>query len=191
MSHSIRSPWARFSVASAALLRTCAARSGEVHHGDCHYECDDEKQSELKVTMSMMTTMTAVLNRIFRRIGQISPFPLYKLLVFKVFVGLHGVAASCLVGLRDRALVSVVTPLLGSGYAIVPLQRCKVKFFHVSLRVSLFVHAFLILLITEITLHDRSAIVLERGIRELFCSLEFFRFLRFSEAPAPFGILQR
>ena len=28
-----------FSVASAALLRTCAARSGEVDYCDCRHEC--------------------------------------------------------------------------------------------------------------------------------------------------------
>ena len=30
-------------VASAVLLRTCAARSGEVDYGDCRHECDHEE----------------------------------------------------------------------------------------------------------------------------------------------------
>ena len=32
-----------FSAASAVLLKTCAARSGEVDYGDCRQECDDEE----------------------------------------------------------------------------------------------------------------------------------------------------
>ena len=48
--------------------------------------------------------------------------------------------------------------------AIVPFQRCSVKFFHIGLRVSLFVHAHLILLIIEVALHDRSTMVLLREI---------------------------
>ena len=32
-----------FSVASAVLLKTCAAKSGEVGYGDCRHECDDEE----------------------------------------------------------------------------------------------------------------------------------------------------
>ena len=60
--------------------------------------------------------------------------------------------ASSLVGLHDRVLVSVVTPFLGSGYVILPFQRHSVKLFHIGLRVSLFVHALLILLVSEVAL---------------------------------------
>ena len=41
--------------------------------------------------MSMMTTMTT---GIFMMTGHHFPLPLYKLLVFRVFVGLYGVAVS-------------------------------------------------------------------------------------------------
>ena len=98
---------------------------------------------------------------------------LYKLLVFRVFVGLHGVSASSLIALHDRVLISVVTPVLRSGHVILSFQRNSVKFFHVGLRVSLFVHGFLILLVSEVALHNRSAIALVRGIQSICCSFEF------------------
>ena len=89
-------------------------------------------------------------------IGQVLPYPLYKLLVFRVFFGLQSVAASSLVGWHDHVLVSVVTPFLGSGYVILPFQRSPVQLFHIGLRVSLLVHALSILLVSEVVLHDRS-----------------------------------
>ena len=73
--------------------------------------------------------------------GPVFPFPLYKVRVFRVFFGLHGVAASSLIGLHDLALVSVVNFPFKNNYEILPLQRSSSKFFHVGLRVSLFVHA--------------------------------------------------
>ena len=88
--------------------------------------------------------------------GQVFPFPLYKWLVLRVCFGLPGVAASSLIGLHDRVLVFVVTPFLRSGCATLPFQRQSVKFFHIGLRVFLFVRALLILLISEIA---RSTIV--------------------------------
>ena len=72
--------------------------------------------------------------------GEVSYFH-YNLLVFKVFFGLHGVAASSLIRLHDRVLISVVTPFFKGSYVILP------KLFDISLRVSLFVHAHSILLI--------------------------------------------
>ena len=101
---------------------------------------------------------------------QVSPFPLYNLLVFRVFLGLCGVAASAWIGLHDRVLVSVVTPFFRSSYVTLPFQRYCVKFLHIGLRVSLFLHALSILLILEVALHDRSAIALVRGISVIFCS---------------------
>ena len=50
----------------------------------------------------------------------------------------HGVAASSLVGLRDRVLVFVVTPFLGSGYVILHFQHDSVKFFHIRVRACAF-----------------------------------------------------
>ena len=65
------------------------------------------KKTLLNVTISMMTTMTTVLHRDSENDWSSSPFPLYKLLVFSVFYGLDGVAASSLPRLHDRALVFV------------------------------------------------------------------------------------
>ena len=121
--------------------------------------------------------------------GQVLPFPLSKLLVFQVFFGLHGVAVSW-IGLHDGVLVSVVTPFFRSSHIILPFQRCSSKFFQIGRCVFLFVHALSILLIIEVALHDYSAIVLVRGISEIFCSFEFLLFFIFSMASAPVGILQ-
>ena len=73
-----------------------------------------------------------------------------------------------------------------SSYVMRPCHRLSAKFFHIGLRVSLFVHAHLILLIITVALHDGSASVLLRGIQEIFCSSEFFlRFCRISIASTP------
>ena len=117
-------------------------------------------------------------------IGHVSPFPLYKLLLFMVFLGLHNVAASSFIGLSEHVLVSVVKPFFLSSYVILPFRRFSVKLFHIGLRVSLFVHALLTMLVSEMALHDRSAIVLVRGIQVIFCPLSFLRFFRFSTASA-------
>ena len=68
-------------------------------------------------------------------IGQILPFPLYSLFVFRAFFGLCSAAASSLIGSHDLVLVSVVPTFFTD--VILP----SVKFFSVGLRVSLFVHA--------------------------------------------------
>ena len=108
--------------------------------------------------------------------GQVVPFPLYNLFTFKAFFVLHSVAASSLTGLYDLVLISVASPPCKSSH-VIPLFTCHaVKFFHVELRVSLFVHAHLILLDLEI--HDRSAIqvidcVFLCGIQVISCSFEF------------------
>ena len=54
--------------------------------------------------MSLMTAVTTVLHRDFRIICRISHFPMYKLLVFRVFFGLDGVAAASFIGLYDRGI---------------------------------------------------------------------------------------
>ena len=63
------------------------------------------------------------------------------LVVFTVFFGLRCVAASCSVGLHDRALVSVVTHFFWSCHVTFPFQRFSVIVFHIGLRVSVFMHA--------------------------------------------------
>ena len=97
--------------------------------------------------------------------GQSALFPLNKLLVFMVSCGLHGVAASSLIGLHDRVLTSVVTPLFKRSNEILPFQHNAVNSFHVGLRVSLFMHALVIWLVMEVALHDRSETVFSRNLR--------------------------
>ena len=84
--------------------------------------------------------------------------PPYNLFVF---------GASSLRGLYDVVLVSVVIPFCGRSHVIPTIIFYSVKFFHVGLYLSFFVHARLILLVLEVALHDRSAIMLLRGSRIL------------------------
>ena len=103
--------------------------------------------------------------------GQDFSFSLYKLLAFRVFFALHGVAVSSLVVLHDW--VSVESPFFTSGH-VIPLFTCySVKLFHVGPRVSRFVHARLTLLVLEVALHDRSIISFVRGNLVIICSFEF------------------
>ena len=95
-------------------------------------------------------------------IGQVLLSPLFNLLAINVF---YGVAASCWL-----------------TYVILPFQRSSVKFFHIGVRISLFVHTYLVLFVLEVPLHDRSAIVLLRGIQVISCSFGFLRFCRLSAA---------
>ena len=55
-------------------------------------------------------------------IGYVAPLPLYKLLVFRVFFGLHSVADSSLIGVHDRVLVSVREWLRNSSF---PTLSCQ------------------------------------------------------------------
>ena len=97
----------------------------------------------LKVTMSMMDTMTSVLHRDFENDWSSSPFStvLQVACIQSVFLGHQGVAASSFIGLNDRVLVSVVTPSFKSGFVGLPFHCSSVKFFHNGVRVSLFGHA--------------------------------------------------
>ena len=108
---------------------------------------------------------------------------LRKLLLFKAFFTLHCVAPSSLDGLHDRVLVSAVTRFFGGSYVVLPSQRWDVKFFHVGLRVSWFVHALVIWLIFKEVLNDRSASVFQ----VIFCSLEVLRFFQISRCDGSFG----
>ena len=76
-SHSTRSPCARFSVASAALLRTCAARSSENN---------PNRKTLLEVIMSMMTSMTTVLHRDFENDWSNSPFSTVQVACIQGFI---------------------------------------------------------------------------------------------------------
>ena len=59
--------------------------------------------------------------------GQVLSVPLCMLLLFRVCLGLHGVAASSLIAFHDRALVSVATPFSKSSYVVLPFQRFSVQ----------------------------------------------------------------
>ena len=98
------------------------------------------------------------------------PLPQYKLLVLNGFFGFRGVAASSSAGSHDCVLISVVAPFFRNSYVILPFRRFFDKFFQINLRVSLFMHALVILLIIVVALHGRSAIVFVRGISVIFCS---------------------
>ena len=103
------------------------------------------RKTLLKVTLSIMTTITTVLlgERQSRRTGQILPLSLYKLQVFRVFFVPHGVDASSLFGLHDHILVSaVMLVFFKNSCVLLSFQRYSIKFFHIGLRVSLLVHAF-------------------------------------------------
>ena len=99
----------------------------------------------LKVTRSMMTTITTFLNRDFENEWSTFRFSTVQvaLYFFTVSFGLRGVAASSLIGLDNRVLISVVAPFFRSSYVILLLQRCFDKFFQIGLCVSLFMHALL------------------------------------------------
>ena len=129
------------------------------------------KKTVLNVTMSTMTTRTIVLNWEFENDCKVFLFPQYKLLVLNGLFGFRGVAASSSAGSHDRVLISVVAPFFGNSYVILLFRRFFLdKLFQIGLRVSLFMHALVILLIIVVALHDRSAIVFVRGISVIFCS---------------------
>ena len=75
------------------MLRTCAARSGEIDVGDSRHECNDEERS-YQEDLAEMDIVHDDHND--HMTGQMFPFPLYSLLAFRVFFGLCGVAASSL-----------------------------------------------------------------------------------------------
>ena len=58
----------------------------------------------------------------------------------RVFFGLYSIAASSLVGLYDNVLVSAVSPFSRKKGRKSSVICFSVEFFHVGLRVSLFVH---------------------------------------------------
>ena len=100
------------------------------------------RKTLLKVTMSMMTTMTTVLHQDLENAWSSSLlFHSTCCLYSRCSFGLHRVAASSLIGLHDSVLICVVTPLFRSSHVLLPFQRSSVEFFHIGLRVSLFVRA--------------------------------------------------
>ena len=144
----------------------------------------------MKVTMYMRTTMATDQHLVLRIVWSCFHFPPYNLLVFSVFFGLHDVAASSLVGLYDLVLVCAVSPFVIRS-DVNPFCICySVKFFHVGLCVSVFVHAHLELLVLEVALHDRSIILFLCGTQVISCFLEYLWFCRVSITSTSLSILQ-
>ena len=103
---------------------------------------DPTRNTLPKVTKSMMTTMTTVLHRHLQKDWSSFSFSTVQVACIQdVLWSLRCCCTSPLIGLDDRVLVSVVTPLFRSSNVILPFSRCSVKLFHTSLRTSLFVHA--------------------------------------------------
>ena len=122
--------------------------------------------------------------------GHVFPFLLYTVFVFRMFFSLHDVAASSLIGSYDLVLTSVVSPFCRRSDVHLLVICYSVKFFHVGFRVSLFVHAHLVLLVLEVALHDRSVIAFLCVIQTLSWFLEFLSFCRVSIISIPLSILQ-
>ena len=143
------------------------------------------RKTLLKVTMSMVTTVTTVLHRDLENDWS-SFFSTANLLVFRALLDLYGDAASTWIGLYDRALglwshaLGVITYFFFSNAGLSHSS-------HDDLRVPLFVHAPVILLLLMVGAHDCSAIVLLRGIKVISCSFGFLRSCRFSVASTTFG----
>ena len=168
---------------------TCAVKSDGVSYGACRHATmrnNPTKKILLEVTVSKMTTVP------HRDLE-------YGLSIFQIChrticlcPGWHLVFTVSLLldWLYDLVLVSAVTPFSMSSYVILPFQRFSVKFFHIGLRVSLFVHAFLELLVLEVAAHDRAAIVFLRGIQVIFGSFELLWFCRFSTVSTAFSFLR-
>ena len=87
----------------------------------------------------------------------------HKLLVFRVCFGRPG-AASSLIGLNDRVHDLCSDAIQQEKLRDSSFQRYSLKIVHVGLRVSLFVHAPLMMHVIEEAHHDGSAIVLVRGM---------------------------
>ena len=144
-----------------------------------------------KVTMYMMTTMTTVQRLVLRIVWSFFPFPLYTLFVCRVFFGHYSVVASSLVRLYDNVLVSAVSPFSRKKGRKSSVICFSVEFFHVRLRVSLMVHAHLILLILEVAaprlFRDCAS---ARILRNILLFVSFFRFCRLPIASTYLIILQ-
>ena len=126
----------------------------------------------LKVTVSMMTTMTTVLHGDQKNERSSSPLSAIQIQVACI-QGVLGSSRCCC--LHPDWVARPCIDLRGNAFsnAALPFQRYSVKVFHIGLRVSLFVHALLVLLVSEIPLHDRSASVLLRGIQVISRSCVF------------------
>ena len=82
-----------------------------------------------------------------------------------------------LAGLYDLVSVSVVTPFFRRSDVNRIFICYAVKFFHVGLRVAMFMHAHLVLLVLEEALLDRSVIFL-CGTQVISCLFEVFVILQ-------------
>ena len=133
---------------------------------------NEERKTLPGVTRSMMTTVSI---GIWRKTGQVFPFPVNKLRVFCVLFGLCGVAAF---------LDWVVRPCTGLCNALLQewprkssFQTLFCHFLPYRSAYILFVHAHSMSVILEEALHDRSATVLLCGISVISCSFECFSIL--------------
>ena len=116
-----------FSVARAALLRTCAVKSSDVDDGDCSMIAmmkNPTKKTLSKVTMSMTATTTVLHRDLDIGWSKCPFFPPYNVLVFSVFFGSYGVVASSLIRLYELGLVSAITPFLRCGNVIFHSNAC-------------------------------------------------------------------
>ena len=126
-----------------------------------------------KVTMSMKTAMTTVQHRVLEdRFDMLSFFHCTDYWHSRC-ASVFSVAASSLAGLYDLVSVFVVSPFCGSSHVLPTIMCYSVKFFHVGLRLSLFVHEHLVLFVLEVAPHDLSVIVLHCGTQVISRSLEF------------------
>ena len=171
------------------VFKPGAGTSDVIGSCDCRHVCDDEETHREGLDEGDHVPDDHRSHRVLRVVC--SRLPLYNLCVFSVPFGLHGVAASFLVGWYDLALVSVVRPFC-RGNDINPFFiSYSDKFIHHGLRVSLFVPVHLVLLVLEAALHGSSVIMLLLGIQVISCSLELLWFCRVSTTSTHLSILQR
>ena len=100
------------------------------------------KNPPMKTLMKVTMAMTTVQHRVLRIVWSCLPFSTVRVDCFHGVIW-SGVAASSLTGSYDLVLASVTSPF-GRRSDVRPFFICySVKFFHVGLRVSLLVHAYL------------------------------------------------
>ena len=161
-----------FSVARALLFRTCAVKSSEASYGVAtiaRMTTSPTKKTLLKVTMSMMTTMTTVLHRDLE--NDWSCFSLFhsSLIVFRAFPWssrccLPPPGLGCFSRSRPRSYLSPAAFTVQVNSTSVCVGPCA------CMRHSM-------LLIIGVALHGRSAIVLLREIQVISCYFRVFAIL--------------
>ena len=155
------------------VSKTSAGTSGEVGCGDCRHVCDDEESHREDLDEGDRVHDDHCSASSSEDCLVMAPcFTAQCVCIQGVLRSLRCRCLLLVTGVYDLVLVSVSPFCRRSG--VIPLVICySVKFFHVRLRVSLFVHAHLILLVLEVALHDRSATMLLAGIQAISRFLEF------------------